>query len=237
MLARVHDWYTEHYGDAMKVDMSPGSILIYVSGNLWKLLLPMLMGSMTVIADRDLSRFEQTSIGRGPATHNVLCSVTGLTQALANKLSDREIAFIHRAFIHGWQAVMNLNSLRDHQLFDEARADYRHSVEAIISGREYGKGRWETAQCTEKLMKGLLAQAGHGYPTNAGKGHDHIHLGTLIKDKLGINLDDRHLATLKTSPAVRYGEEASTLEQAMSSHAALLYLLRALGSHQYIRES
>lgn len=234
LLARVHDWYSEHYGNAMKIDMSPGKILIFVNGNLWKLQLPMLMGSMTVVADRDLSLCKQKSIDRGSVVFNVLCAMEGLTQTFASNLSDRELAFIHHAFAHGWQAIMTLDALRGHHLFDEARSDYRHSVDAVATGREYGKGRWETAQCAEKLLKGLLAKEGHSYPKNAGKGHDHVHLGTLIGEKLGISLDERHLATLRTSPAVRYGEESSTLEQAMGSHAALLCLLRALSSHQYI---
>lgn len=234
LLARVHDWYSEHFGDAMKVNMSPGTLLVIAKGVLWRIRLPKLFGEGRCVVDRDLSLCRQETVGRGPAIHNVLCSVEGLTQAMANKLTDQELALFLHCFVYGWQAIMTLNSLNGHSLFTEARADYRHSVDAIASGREYGKARWEAAQCAEKLLKGFLAEAGHTYPTNAGKGHDHVHLGTLLQEKLQIRIDEKYLSTLKTSPAVRYGEEGSTLEQAMSSYAALLNLITALGSHKYI---
>ncbi|HEL5579502.1 TPA: hypothetical protein ACXIGC_001222 [Stenotrophomonas maltophilia] len=233
LLARVHEWYAEHYGDAMKVDFSPGSFLVVVNGNLWKIRLPMIMGEGRIVIDRDLSMCQQNGVGRGIAVHNALCSVEGLTQPMASKLSDQEVLFFHRAFAHGWHAIMALDSLGGHSLFSEAKADFRHSVDAIMSRRAYGKARWEAAQCAEKLLKGFLARARHPYPTTAGKGHDHVHLGELLNEKLGIRVDERILSTLKTSPAVRYGEETSSLDQAMDSHSALLALLVLLGPHAY----
>lgn len=237
LLARVHDWYSDHYGDAMKIDFSPGSFLVVVNGNLWKVRLPMIMGRGELVVNRDLSLAQKDGVGRGPAIHNVLCSVEGLTQAMANKLSDQELAFFFHVFAYGWQAIMTLDSLGGHALFSEAKADFRHSVDAIASRREYGKARWEAAQCAEKILKGFLARAGLSYPTNAGKGHDHLHLGKLLEEKLNIRISEETLTTLKTSPAVRYGEEASTSEQAMASHSALLALLRTLGSHHFVETS
>ncbi|HDS1637816.1 TPA: HEPN domain-containing protein [Stenotrophomonas maltophilia] len=234
LLAKVHDWYSDHYGDAMKIDFSPGSFLVVVNGNLWRVRLPMIMGEGRLVVNRDLSIAQKDGVGRGPAIHNVLCSVEGLTQPMANKLSDQELAFFFHAFAHGWQAIMTLDSLGGHALFSEAKADFRHSVDAIASRREYGKARWEAAQCAEKLLKGLLAREGHSYPKDAGKGHDHVHLGKLLEEKLGIRISEEILTALKTSPAVRYGEEASTLEQAMASHSALLALLRTLGAHHFV---
>lgn len=225
LLARVHDWYEENYGDGMKMDMSPGSILFVINDNLWKLKLPKLWGTMDIFADRNLSNEGLTLGVREPATHNVLRSVEGLTQAYASKLSDHEIVFILEAFGHGFQAMSGLESLTGCSLFEEARADYRHSVDAIFSGREFGKARWETAQCAEKILKGMLAKAGYAYPTSTVKGHDHLHLGELVQEKLGIAFDTDALATIKCSAAVRYGELKSTLDQAMESHAALLYVL------------
>lgn len=237
LLARVHDWYSDHYGEAMKIDFSPGSFLVVVNGNLWKVRLPRIMGRGELVVNRDLSIAQKDGVDRRPAIHNVLCSVEGLTQALANKLSDQELAFFFHAFVHSWQAIMTLESLGGHALFSEAKADFRHSVDAITSRREYGKARWEAAQCAEKLLKGLLAREGHPYPKDAGKGHDHVHLGKLLEEKLNIRIIETILATLKTSPAVRYGEEASTLEQAMASHSALLALLKTLGSHHFVEPS
>lgn len=232
LLARVHDWYQEHYADAMRLDMSPGSIVLVIHNNLWKLWIPKVWGTVTTFADRNLSN-KGVEVGvRTPATYNCLCSVAGLTQAFASKFSDEEVRFIHEAFQHGLQAMSGLESLAGHSLFEQARADYRHSVNALISGVEFGKARWETAQCAEKILKGMLAMRSLTFPTTAGKGHDHIYLGELVREKIGIDFDSTALSTLKTSAAVRYGEVASSLSEAMDSHAALLYMLTMVEHHR-----
>ncbi|WP_313369447.1 hypothetical protein [Achromobacter animicus] len=230
LLARVHDWYGETYGEKAKFDFSPGSIVVSLHGNLWEMKMPKVWGSARMFISTDIrtegNRFATN--GSPPIQHNILCLVQGMTQAYANRLTNEELHLLFDKFLVGAEAVAWLDDLRGHDLFDEARGDYRHSVDALLTGHELSKARWDTAQCAEKVMKGLLARDGHEYPTFGTRGHDIRHLGSLIKEKLGIELPGSELTVVHCSPAVRYGEEKSTVEWAIEAHNALIHLLRRL---------
>ena len=230
LLARVHDWYEESYGDKTKIDFSPGSIVVSLHGNLWEMKMPKVWGSFQLFIRPDLSSQGNTIATKGspPVSYNILCSVQGMTQTYANRLTREEMASLAGRFINGYEAVVCLDDLKGHDLFEEARGDYRHSVDALLTGRELGKARWDTAQCAEKVLKGLLARDGHSYPTFGGKGHDIERLGELVKEKLGFELPAADLAAVHCSPAVRYGEQKNTTEEALSAHEALVRLLQAL---------
>lgn len=230
LLARVHDWYEETYGEKTKIDFSPGSVVVSLHGNLWEMKMPKVWGSFQMFISPDLSNKGGRIATRDspPVQHNVLCSVQGMTQAYAKRLSKDDMLLLAKKFIAGFDAVVCLDDLKGHNLFNEARGDYRHSVDALLTGHELSKARWDTAQCAEKVLKGLLARDGHAYPTFGAQGHDIKHLGGLAEEKLGIDLPTTDLAMVYCSPAVRYGQEKSTIEQALVAHEALVRLLHLL---------
>ena len=98
--------------------------------------------------------------------------------------------------------------------------------------------RWDTAQCAEKVLKGLLARAGHKYPTSGAKGHDILELGRLVGEKLGLAIPDSALRSIQCSPSVRYGEMNADQNEAYCSHKDLLSLLMRIAHwEQTKRES
>ena len=230
LLAGVHYWYEENYGERNKVDLSPGSVVVSIHDNLWEMKLPRIMGSARFFIHTDLKhRGSHTSAKNSTfARYNILCSVQGLTQTFAKRLSNEDLRALTQKFLDAVEAITCLENLTGHNLFTEAKGDYRHSVEALLTGHELSKARWETAQCAEKVMKGLLARDGHAYPTFGPKGHDIENLGQLIEEKLGIRLPAAELTMTNCSAAVRYGEEKTSVEQAIAAHDALLYVLGAL---------
>jgi len=229
LLARVGDWYDENYGDKVKIDFSPGSIVVLLQGNLWELKMPKVWGRFQPFFNRDLTQ-NGPNLARTnspPVRHNILCSVVGMTQPFANRLTQDDMLHLAGRFVNGYEAMVCLDDLNGHDLFDEARSDYRHSVDALLTTREISKARWDTAQCAEKVMKGLLGRDGHAYPTGA-KGHDIEHLGGLVKEKLGIDLAAADLALIFCSPQVRYAEQVNTIEEAIAAHDALVRTLQLL---------
>lgn len=230
LLARVHDWYEETYGDKTKIDFSPGSIVVSLHGNLWEMKMPKVSGSFQPFLNPDLRNDGNhiATTGSPPVRHNILCSLQGMTVAYAKRLSKDDMLLIAGKFITGYEAVVCLGDLKGHDFFNEARGDYRHSVDALLTGHEFSKARWDSAQCAEKVLKGLLARDGHTYPTSGPKGHDIEHLGSLVKDKLGIDLPKADLALVYCAPAVRYGQEKSSVEQSLAAHEALVRLLHLL---------
>jgi len=237
LLARVHDWYDETYSGKIKIDFSPGSVVVPLHGNLWEMKMPRVWGSIQIFISEDLSNKGNclaATRDSPPAQHNILCSVQGMTQAYAKRLSTDDMLFLADKFITGIEAVTCLDDLKGHDLFNEARGDYRHSVDALLTGHELSKARWDTAQCAEKVLKGLLARDGHAYPTFGAQGHNIKHLGGLAKEKFGIDLPANDLAIVYCSPAARYGQEKNTIEQALAAHDALmrvLHLLAKAGVH------
>jgi len=135
---------------------------------------------------------------------------------------------VMQAYDRGYVAMATLDELKGHDLFDQARGDYTHSVEALAAGLVLSKARWDTAQCAEKVFKGLLGRAGQPFPTNAAQGHDIVHLGDLVMKHFGIALPDGALRAIHCSPKVRYGEMNVDPNEAWTSHDALLDVLARL---------
>lgn len=230
VLARVHEWYEENYGDKIKIDFSPGSVVISLHGNLWEIKMPKVWGHFEPFISTDLTQDGPQIAVRNspPVRHNILRSVQGMTQAYANRLNHDDFFQIGGWFGSGYQAMVCLDDLKGHDLFDEARGDYRHSVDALLTSRELSKARWDTAQCAEKILKGLLARDGHTYPTHGSKGHDIELLGGLLNEKLGIDLQKADLTRIYCSPDVRYGVQKSTIEEALAAHQSLVRVLKRL---------
>lgn len=231
ILARVFDWYNDTYGDRNKIDWALGYVVMQLHGTYWRLRIPLSYGTVVPFASRDLTNTGR-SLGteREPATHNVLTSLEGLTQTYANRLTDPELVHVLRNYAGGFAAMAALDALKGHELFNEARGDYQHSVAALIDGPTLSKARWDGAQCAEKVFKGLLAQAGHPYPTGGPKAHDIVHLGSLINAHFGIPIPEGVLRSIHCPTAVRYAEINVDLNEAWTSHMALLTALHAVAA-------
>lgn len=229
LLARVIDWYNDAYGDRNKIDFSLGYVVFPLRNTYWRLQIPLAYGTVVPFADRNLAHTgRQLGTKTEPASHNVLTGLQDVTQAYVDRLTDAEIDRVMQAYDRGYVAMATLDELKGHDLFDQARGDYTHSVEALAAGLVLSKARWDTAQCAEKVFKGLLGRAGQPFPTNAAQGHDIVHLGDLVMKHFGIALPDGALRAIHCSPKVRYGEMNVDPNEAWTSHDALLDVLARL---------
>lgn len=223
LLFRVGEWYEHNYGARLCPPFRARSFVIDIRSTLWRVRLPIVFGTVAVYADRKLD-----NENRGGAL-NILESIEGLTQTYANRLRDDEILRIAEASHIAYLAIETLNGLTQSVLFDQARMDYEHSVDALVSESSWSKARWETAQCAEKVLKGMLDTAGHEYPRTGGAGHDIPKLGKLASSKLGLALERDLLQKLHCEPKVRYGEQSVSPAEVFSAHAALLRMLVTIG--------
>lgn len=223
LLLRVGEWYEQNYGKRLRPPFRARSFTIDIRGTLWRVRLPIVFGTVTVLVDRNLGEDY-----RGGAL-NILQSIEGFTQAYANRLHDEEIGRISEEPHMAYLAIEVLNGLSGHVFFEQARMDYEHSVDALMSGFSWSKARWETAQCVEKVLKGLLATAGHEYPSKGGAGHNIPKLGEIVSDKLGLALGPDLLKKIHCEPKVRYGEQSVSPAEAFSAHVALLGVMVLIG--------
>lgn len=223
LLLRVGEWYKQNYGERLRPPFRARSFAIDIRGTLWRVRLPIVFGTVTMFVDRHLGEDY-----RGGA-RNILHNIESFTQAYANRLRDEEIGRIAEESHTAYFAIEVLNGLSRHVFFEQARMDYEHSVDALMSGSSWSKARWETAQCAEKVLKGLLATAGHEYPSKGGAGHDIPKLGEIVSDKLGLALGQDVLKKIHCDPKVRYGEESVAPSEAFSAHTALLGVMVFIG--------
>lgn len=223
LLLRVGEWYEQNYGPRLRQPCGARSFAIDIRGTLWRVRLPIVFGTVSVFVDRDLDKDY-----RGGAL-NILQRIDGFTQASANRLHDEEIRRIADESHVAYLSIEVLNGLSRHVFFEQARMDYEHSVDALMSGFSWSKARWENAQCAEKVLKGLLATAGHEYPSKGRAGHDISKLGEAVSDKLGLALFPDLLKRINCEPKVRYGEQSVSPAEAFSAHSALLGLMVFIG--------
>ncbi len=230
LLARVFDWYSDTYGDRNEIDFALGHVVLSLRGTYWCLRIPLVYGTVLPFADRDLTNcgHQLAKSNAQPATHNVLTGLKGVTQAYATRLTDDEINRIMNEYVRGYVAMATLDELKGHVLFDQSRGDYTHSVDALAAGQAMSKARWDTAQCAEKVFKGLLGRAGQPFPMNAAQGHDIVHLGGLVTNHFGIDLPEFALRAIHCPPKVRYGEINVDPNEAWTSHDSLIDVLARL---------
>lgn len=224
----VSDWFKAIYGKRLNPHFEARSVAVEIRGTLWRMRLPIIYGAMQWFFDPDLDNKGISLAVRAPATGNVLTLIEDFTPALAQRLSHDEIKEIGASLLLGFEGVDALEFFKEHVLFDQARLDYAHSVDALISGIAWNKARWETAQAAEKIIKGLLKLAGKAYPTQGKDAHNISHLGGLAADQLGVAIPKAILESIDCKPAVRYGEDEATKAQALGAHQAFLELLPKL---------
>lgn len=228
ILDRVSRWFDRIYGDKLAVDYSPGSTCVPLRGELWELQIPRLFGSSSIFASRNIGD-EGIIIGRkGPISTNVVRAVQGLTQELANSLTDQELALIADSYLQGFKAARSLDRMPDDLLFQQAYANYRHSVaELVRRNGAYGNSRRETSLCCEKILKGVLARLRKTYPTRGRQAHDVIHLGQLVFTGTVYPTPLADLEAIACSPDVSY-LRAVRLDEALEAHKALRRVLALL---------
>lgn len=220
-------WYESVYADQVSMDWGPGALILDIRGTLWRFRMPLIFGRVQIFVDRNLKNVGG-SLERGgrTASVNLLCQIEGLSEELATRLSQAECDKVLAVFRSGFPAVKRLSELKGDGLFQIARNDYVSSIVAML-GSMWAKARWDTAQCAEKVLKGILNREGRKYPKGS-KGHDIVLLGGLVAEATGVQFPHQALAAADCSTNVRYGEVPASQDEALLSHTSLLQILNSL---------
>jgi hypothetical protein len=222
---KIEVWYRENYGSLLKIDYSPSQAVVELAGNLWRIRLPLVFGTVHFKVERKLA--DSADVRRAAPIHNVLDSIDDLTQARANRFADEDLRMAGRAFQIAMEGLQVLGGKDLRPLFEQARANYRHSIEALLS-EEYAKARYETCHCLEKILKGLMEVRGDPYHSRKGRGHDIFALAERACKGSGVKLTEPLLRQIYCPAAVVYGETPASRKEALTAHAALLLAFREL---------
>jgi len=223
-LKRVSKWFQAVYQKRFNPHFDARSFAFDVRGTLWRMRVGIVYGTVQVVLDKDWSNTGGQPIEK---SLNLIHAIEDFTPAATASLTLAEFNAIGAAIDVGIPALDAMDDFSGHPMFDLARLDYAHSVDALISGIAWSKAWWETAQTAEKIMKGLLDVEEQEYPTGQ-KGHIIPHVGKVFGDYFGVALPTDLLQAIDCKSAVRYGDEEATREDAVAAHVALLKLLPML---------
>lgn len=156
---------------------------VQLGNTLWRVRIPQVYGQCLYFFDRNLLNIGKNGDGsslQAPslimsmeniAEINCLTLVDGLTQGMADRLTDEQIKefseWCHTAIV-GLSWFVNLfwrTRYGDNNMFVTAFRDYSASTDSLLNGR-YAQSRWDILQTVEKIIKGLRNIAGIGKPWN-----------------------------------------------------------------------
>jgi hypothetical protein len=220
---RVCDWINNRYGDRLKINFSPGTTVVPIRGDLYRVVLPLMMGKIILVCDPTKLNVKQPN--------NAFNYVEDLEPALALSLSTEECEAILN---HIGDTLMQLAHIKGRfpptlkqgakALIQEARNDLAGCADDMLRfPAAFGKSRYHSSQASEKFIKALLDQNGIKY----GKVHRLNDLAQLAQSL--ISLSPASLAAANCVAGVRYGEVPSTLTEAFEAHRASLSICAEIG--------
>lgn len=219
---RILDWVEVRYGERLKVDPTLGAAVAVLRGDAWLIRIPMMLGDVQVVYNRDLTKDYPYDGG----ALNAVQMVKGMTTTVAKSLSKEELNAIHAAFEPAKAAFVQLLDITYRfPLAEIARVDLLNAAEICVGDpQRRGLSRWHSLQAVEKLLKLYIEIRGQTYP----KTHDLIALSTHAAKLGGNALDDVDLRTVQCSAGIRYEPEKSSLDETATAHAAAVRLSRTV---------
>jgi hypothetical protein len=218
----IKKWYDDAYGDRLKEDPCPGRTAFLLETDAYVMRIPRIFGQVQFVVKREF--LHNRGISRGPVICNIVQLIDGVTPAKAGRLSDSALQAAADAFERALPALYILEST-DHELLHIARGDVAVAVSNLMDrGERYGESKWASLQAAEKVIKAALALQGEKYQLTHGlqKLVDHL-------ARVGVAIDgSRVVSPIQCTPAIRYGQESCTREEAIAAHHASLDLVNML---------
>jgi hypothetical protein len=218
---RINNWFENLYGDRLKPGWSLGATVIVISGDIYKVRIPLMFGTSGFVFDSGPLERKTIVNGREVTLSNIPKHVEGLTPARVQSMTTSECNEVVTIFGKAAVAWSTLASVKFQDFMSEAKADLETSVEHLLSkSPQFGLSRWSSLQAVEKLLKAYIKERGgtvrtiHKLPDLAGEA-----------EGMGLTAIDRTvLASIQCSAGVRYGEESSTMQEAVAAHWAAIQL-------------
>lgn len=222
--ARVYEWYDQRYGERLKVNFSPGKMVILIEDDLWSMKFPRIFGAVSIVVSRTVESSNKKTPDQSPV-YNVVDSIENLPRSRVIALSDGELHLIYEKFLLGFEALSLLNGSASNQLIQSAKADITMAAEHLMSQvPQFGLSKWASLQATEKALKAAIASTGRSFSTT----HN---LEKLTSEAKSAGLVDQWsilLPHIQCSPGIRYGEERCDRDAAVIAHHASLAVVLLL---------
>ena len=219
--SHIQDWFEKRYGDRLSVQMGVGTGAIFIKSDPWKVIYPLIFGTVYFICDPNLAKYKNlpSFTANGPHTINIFNLILNFPQKLAESLARNEAQKIKQTFLAGLDALSYLDQIKKMPLAKEAKADFEAAVMHIFSEPpNFGLSKWASLQFSEKLLKAYLFAKNKKYPLN----HKLAQLRELSIINGLFSFPENLVNNIQCPAGVRYGEVPVTLSESINAHYSSL---------------
>ncbi|MGD8305534.1 MAG: hypothetical protein PVF17_02680 [Ignavibacteria bacterium] len=217
----INEWFEKKYGDKLKTDFNIGCVGLLIAGDAYKLNIPLMFCGLV-----EYKNGKEVRLSRIPDHQlfsiNIFNFIDDITPQVVRDMSDEEKKKTYAIFNHAVQLSNLFN--RKHlssELTKSAQVDIEKAIDYLIGPNcSTGLSRWSSLQATEKVIKNALSLKKVEFP----KTHNLLELMEKLY-LLGFPRSDNNLIKqVQCSPAVRYGEDNSTLAEAIKAHHISIFV-------------
>jgi hypothetical protein len=101
---RIFTWFTQQYGDRIKMDLGAGQMVVCLRNDLYKVAFPRIWGSVSFMCSpQDLHEQDMSAVVIGkaaPPVVNILSCIEDMTPALASTLTGDQRTELLQLFVH-----------------------------------------------------------------------------------------------------------------------------------------
>lgn len=215
----IKEWYTEMYGGRSAAGGEFGNACLKLDGDFYKLRLPWVIGQVHFSIAREFT--SEPTLGRAPQKVNILQLIEGMTEKRASLLSYEALQHLCDQFLDIYAASSLLLGTQ-HRYMHMARGDIAMAVTNLLrTDCRFGEAKWASLQAAEKVIKTAIVLNGD----TPKRVHDlSILMGQL--DHLNITATSQPLIDqIQCTPAIRYGDEGCSSDDAYHAHQASLKLI------------
>ena len=231
--AHVSVWFDKQYGDRLKVDFSNMQTICRVSGDLYKVKIPLVLGKPKLVFTGKVEEIKPNiNVGSlNTASLNIGSLIENITNEKLASITHGEISYLGTRVSYGCLLGNIFFSLTNKDLFKDALADFKMSVDMLFLDKPlYGQSMWHCLQFVEKIIKTFLEINNTKYPRT----HDLHKLSELIED---IKIDAQLLDRIQCSASVRYDSSNSSEDECVKSHEAAQDVVLKIISRLAVRKS
>lgn len=221
----INNWYDKRYGDKLKVDLTRGGVAILISGDVYKLIVPLIFGKAVIAVDGKYM-LPHENVENGTMLLNAINYIEGLTNEMASKLSSDEESNILQIFSSASELFNELSKyINKLDLCKSAKSDFDYAVDSLlVRNKSIGHSKWASLQATEKIFKAVLTKNGLKPP----KTHNLKTLANKLYDIGYPKISDDLLSTIQCNPSIRYENKSYKLKDAVKANHYSICLSKEL---------
>jgi len=198
--------------------------------------LPLVYGSVHITCSAErygITNESKTHAKNQSPTINILDLLDHFTEEYARSLNNDELTYLTNAFLLGFNARNEIDSVSESAFVKEAIGDIDVSVAHLFATPpQYGLSKWSSLQAVEKFLKAFIRQKGGTFEFT-----HNLEKLALAAESLGLRAIPRPLLNKIQCPAgVRYGDPEVTQVEAVDAHHAALDMCSGIANYMFLIE-